>query len=55
MFVIVRKSSLSVVCAARQLKVGKMKHYSARASVRSGYTATVLVSQEIHPSFSIPE
>ena len=40
-----RKPRLSVVYAARQWKKGKMKHYSARASARSGYTATVPVSQ----------
>ena len=35
---------LSVVCAARPLKTGKMKRFSARVSVRSGCTATVPVS-----------
>ena len=41
---IVRKLSPFVVCVARPLKMGRSKHSSARVSVRSGYTATVLTS-----------
>ena len=52
--IVVRKPSLSVVCAARWWKTGKMRHYSARASARSGYTATVPVSQWTNTKNSAP-
>ena len=52
--IVVRNPSLSVVCAVRQWKTGKMKHYSARASARSGYTTTVPVSQWTNTKNSAP-
>ena len=41
---IVREASLSVVWVAGPLKTGRSKHFSARVSIRSGYTATELMS-----------